>query len=86
MKIPAAGCRVYSTEDGQFSVLGSWTAAIFVPPGAVDRIENTGMQTVRAVSSCCPEDHPGASPIKRLGAFYPSGSPGEAYEPGAPHD
>ena len=28
-------------------------------------------------------ENPGTSTIKLLGAFYPSGSPGEAYEPGA---
>ena len=31
-------------------------AAIFVPPGAVYNIENTGVETIRLVSSCCPED------------------------------
>jgi mannose-6-phosphate isomerase-like protein (cupin superfamily) len=31
-------------------------AAIFVPPGAVYNIENTGTETVRIVSSCCPQD------------------------------
>jgi mannose-6-phosphate isomerase-like protein (cupin superfamily) len=31
-------------------------AAIFVPPGAVYNIENTGAETMRLVSSCCPED------------------------------
>jgi mannose-6-phosphate isomerase-like protein (cupin superfamily) len=31
-------------------------AAIFVPPGAVYNIENTGAETIRLVGSCCPED------------------------------
>ncbi|HLY20600.1 MAG TPA: cupin domain-containing protein [Bryobacteraceae bacterium] len=31
-------------------------AAIFVPPGAVYSIENTGTGTIRMISSCCPED------------------------------
>ena len=31
-------------------------AAIFVPPGAVYNIENTGAQTLRLIGSCCPED------------------------------
>jgi mannose-6-phosphate isomerase-like protein (cupin superfamily) len=31
-------------------------AAIFIPPGAVHSIENTGAETIRVVSSCCPED------------------------------
>ena len=31
-------------------------AAVFVPPGAVCQIENTGSETLRIVSSCCPED------------------------------
>ena len=31
-------------------------AAIFVPPGAVYSIENPGEETIRVVSSCCPED------------------------------
>jgi mannose-6-phosphate isomerase-like protein (cupin superfamily) len=31
-------------------------AAIFVPPGAVYNIENTGVATLRLVNSCCPED------------------------------
>jgi mannose-6-phosphate isomerase-like protein (cupin superfamily) len=31
-------------------------AAIFVPPGAVYNIDNTGAETIRLVSSCCPED------------------------------
>jgi mannose-6-phosphate isomerase-like protein (cupin superfamily) len=31
-------------------------AAIFVPPGAVYNIENTGAETIRLISSCCPED------------------------------
>ena len=30
--------------------------AIFIPPGAVYNIENTGAETLRLVSSCCPED------------------------------
>lgn len=30
--------------------------AIFIPPGAVYNIENTGTETLRLVSSCCPED------------------------------
>jgi mannose-6-phosphate isomerase-like protein (cupin superfamily) len=31
-------------------------AAVFVPPGAVYNIENTSAETIRLVSSCCPED------------------------------
>jgi mannose-6-phosphate isomerase-like protein (cupin superfamily) len=31
-------------------------AAIFVPPAAVYSVENSGAETVRVVSSCCPED------------------------------
>jgi mannose-6-phosphate isomerase-like protein (cupin superfamily) len=31
-------------------------AAIFIPPGAVYNIESTGAETLRLVSSCCPED------------------------------
>jgi mannose-6-phosphate isomerase-like protein (cupin superfamily) len=31
-------------------------SAIFIPPGAVYNIENTGTETIRIVSSCCPED------------------------------
>jgi mannose-6-phosphate isomerase-like protein (cupin superfamily) len=31
-------------------------AAVFIPPGAVYNIENTGAETIRLVSSCCPED------------------------------
>jgi mannose-6-phosphate isomerase-like protein (cupin superfamily) len=31
-------------------------AAIFVPPGAIYNIESTGVETLRLVSSCCPED------------------------------
>jgi mannose-6-phosphate isomerase-like protein (cupin superfamily) len=30
--------------------------AIFVPPGAIYNIENTGAEIIRLVSSCCPED------------------------------
>jgi mannose-6-phosphate isomerase-like protein (cupin superfamily) len=30
-------------------------------------------------------ENPGTSTIKLLGAFYPSGSPGEAYEPEKPN-
>jgi mannose-6-phosphate isomerase-like protein (cupin superfamily) len=115
VKILTGGCRVYSPEDGQLSILGNWTArtvisrdsgaqritqtvsdytpglspalmnptaeevlyvaggegkcrvngfeyrlssgaAIFVPPGAVYNIENTGAETLRVVGSCCPED------------------------------
>jgi len=44
-------CRV----DGFEYALSSGTA-IFVPPGAVYNIENTGTNTLRLVSSCCPED------------------------------
>jgi len=44
-------CRV----DGFDYRLSSGTA-IFVPPGAVYNIENAGAQTIRVVSSCCPED------------------------------
>ncbi len=31
-------------------------AAVFVPPGAAYLIGNTGTETMRVVSSCCPED------------------------------
>jgi mannose-6-phosphate isomerase-like protein (cupin superfamily) len=31
-------------------------AAVFVPPRQVCQIENTGKETLRIVSSCCPED------------------------------
>ena len=31
-------------------------SAIFIPPGAVYNIENTGSETLRLISSCCPED------------------------------
>ncbi len=31
-------------------------AALFVPPGAACSIESTGPETLRIVSSCCPED------------------------------
>jgi mannose-6-phosphate isomerase-like protein (cupin superfamily) len=44
-------CRVNGFEYS----LSSGTA-IFVPPGAVYNIENTGAETIRLVSSCCPED------------------------------
>jgi mannose-6-phosphate isomerase-like protein (cupin superfamily) len=30
--------------------------AVFIPPGAVYNIENTRAETIRIVSSCCPED------------------------------
>jgi mannose-6-phosphate isomerase-like protein (cupin superfamily) len=30
--------------------------ALFVPPGAIYQLENPGPETVRVVSSCCPED------------------------------
>lgn len=115
MKILTGGCRVYSPEDGQLSILGNWTArsiisrnsgarlitltvndftpgvspavvnpmaeevlyvvsgegkcqingfeyplnsgsAIFVPPGSVYSVENTGAASLRLISSCCPED------------------------------
>jgi mannose-6-phosphate isomerase-like protein (cupin superfamily) len=115
MKVLTGGCRVYSSEDGQFSTLGTWTArtvisrnsgaqritqtvsdyapglspaavnpraeevlyvvsgegkcrvngfeyalnsgaAIFIPPGAVYSIENTGAEKLRLAGSCCPED------------------------------
>jgi mannose-6-phosphate isomerase-like protein (cupin superfamily) len=44
-------CRV----DG-FAYTLSSRAAIFVPPGAVYNIENTGAATLRMVSSCCRAD------------------------------
>lgn len=44
-------CRV----DG-FEYSLSSGVAIFVPPGAVYNIENPGVDTIRLVSSCCPED------------------------------
>lgn len=48
-------CRV----DGFEYALSPGTA-IFIPPGAVYNIENpagkTGVETIRIVSSCCPED------------------------------
>jgi len=115
MKLLTGGCRVYTSEDGQISTLGTWTArtviskangadritqtisdyvpgvspavvnpkaeevlyvasgagkarvngfeypltqgsAIFIPPGAVYSIENTGTEKIRLVTSCCPED------------------------------
>jgi mannose-6-phosphate isomerase-like protein (cupin superfamily) len=113
VKTLTGGCRVYSSQDGDISTIGTWTArtvvaratgaqritqmvseyaggvspalvnpqaeevlyvvsgegtchidgfayalkprnAIFIPPGAVYLIENR--ETVRVVSSCCPED------------------------------
>jgi len=39
-----------------FEYLLTSGAAIFVPPGAVFNVENTGVETLRLVSSCCPED------------------------------
>ena len=47
----AGNCRV----DGFEYPFNSGTA-IFVPPGAVYCIDNNGAETVRLVSSCCPED------------------------------
>ena len=44
-------CRIDGFEYGV-----STGAAIFVPPGAVYNLENTGVETLRLVSSCCPED------------------------------
>jgi len=44
-------CRVNGFEYA----LSAGTA-IFVPPGAVYTIENTGAERMRLVSSCCPED------------------------------
>jgi mannose-6-phosphate isomerase-like protein (cupin superfamily) len=44
-------CRVNGFEYA----LNSGTA-VFVPPGALYNIENTGAETMRVVSSCCPED------------------------------
>jgi mannose-6-phosphate isomerase-like protein (cupin superfamily) len=44
-------CRVNGFEYA----IGPGTA-IFIPPGAVYHIENTGVETIRIVSSCCPED------------------------------
>jgi mannose-6-phosphate isomerase-like protein (cupin superfamily) len=41
--------------DGFAYALSAGTA-IFVPPGAVYSIENTGAETLRLVASCCPED------------------------------
>ena len=44
-------CRIngfdYSINSG---------TAIFIPPGAVYNIENTSAETLRLISSCCPED------------------------------
>jgi mannose-6-phosphate isomerase-like protein (cupin superfamily) len=50
-----------ASGEGQCRVNGfaytlSSGAAIFIPPGAVYDIENTGAPTLRLVSSCCPED------------------------------
>jgi mannose-6-phosphate isomerase-like protein (cupin superfamily) len=47
----AGKCRI----DGFEYAIGAGTA-IFVPPGAGYSIENTGAETIRLVSSCCPED------------------------------
>jgi mannose-6-phosphate isomerase-like protein (cupin superfamily) len=44
-------CRI----DG-FDYAISSGAAIFVPPGSVYEVENTGVETLRLISSCCPED------------------------------
>ena len=44
-------CRI----DGFEYPLSSGTA-IFIPPGAVYNIANSGAETLRIVSSCCPED------------------------------
>ncbi|HLJ50426.1 MAG TPA: cupin domain-containing protein [Bryobacteraceae bacterium] len=30
--------------------------AVYIPPGAAYSIENTGLETLRVVSACCPED------------------------------
>jgi mannose-6-phosphate isomerase-like protein (cupin superfamily) len=50
-----------ASGDGKCRVNGfeyalSPGAAIFVPPGAIYTIENTGVTAIRLVSSCCPED------------------------------
>jgi mannose-6-phosphate isomerase-like protein (cupin superfamily) len=133
MKILTGGCRVYSAEDGQLSILGNWTerkvisqnsgaqritltvsdyapglspgvvnpraeevlyvasgegrcringfeytlipgAAIFIPPGAVYNIENTGVEALRLVCSCCPEDpqrHVVDSPLRPVSGEAP---------------
>ena len=51
-------------------------SAIFIPPGAVYNIENTGTGTLRIVSSCCPADprrhivdDPVAGEIRRAAAI-----------------
>ncbi len=133
MKILTGGCRVYTSEDGQVSTLGNWTArnvisqssgaqritltvsdfkpglspavvnpraeevlyvtsgegkcringfeyafrsgvAIFIPPGAVYNVENPGIEPLRLVSSCCPEDpqrHIVDGPVQALSGAAP---------------
>jgi len=46
--------------------------AIFIPPGATCNIENTGAETLRIVSSCCPED-----PERHIFDALPAGNSGE---------
>lgn len=47
-------------------------AAIFVPPGAVFSVENTGLSAMRIISACCPED-----PDRRIVDVPAAGQPGE---------
>lgn len=50
----AAGSGICHIDGFEYPI--SQGAAIFIPPGAVYSIENTGVDSIRIVSACCPED------------------------------
>jgi mannose-6-phosphate isomerase-like protein (cupin superfamily) len=50
----AAGAGVCYINGSLFSLRRG--CAVFVPPGAAYTIENAGLETLRIVSACCPED------------------------------
>lgn len=50
----ASGTGICRVDGFEYSITAG--AAIFIPPGAVYAIENRGVDPIRIVSACCPED------------------------------
>jgi mannose-6-phosphate isomerase-like protein (cupin superfamily) len=58
--------------------------AIFVPPAAVYEVENTGVESLRLISSCCPEDPQRRIVDGPVGAASSQAKPPETLRTGEP--
>jgi mannose-6-phosphate isomerase-like protein (cupin superfamily) len=79
MDFPEQSPGHYHTyEEGIFILEGN--GVVHTDDGSCEFGPGSSIYFPMGVRHCV--ENPGTSTIKLLGAFYPSGSPGEAYEPG----